>query len=45
MQVKDELTADLERHFLGSWMEQGAAVREAQGWFVHYAEKQLGSMP
>ena len=43
MQSEDELTADLERHFLESWMEQGAAVRQALGWFVHHAEKQLGS--
>ena len=38
------LSADNEQDFLREWVQEGASVREALGWFVHHAESQLGSL-
>lgn len=44
LQAETTLSAENEQHFLQEWVEQGASVRQALGWFVHHAEKQLASV-
>jgi hypothetical protein len=44
LQAETTLSADNEQHFLQEWVQEGASVCEALGWFVHHADKQLASL-